>query len=106
MRRLLIAAATAAVVGLMGAPSAGAVPANGIAIDQAANTLDVTENVHCRPYRHWHRWGWGYGCRRGWHGGGWHWRHHHHHHHRHWYGHRGHRHGHHGHHGHRGHHKH
>jgi len=107
MRRLFIAVATAAVVGLTGVPSAGAAPANGIVIDRAASTLDVTENVHCRPYRHWHRWGYGYGCRRGWYGGGWYWRHHHrHYYHRHWYGHRGHWHGHRGHwhgHGHHGH---
>src|SRR5215470_13685727 len=95
MRRLFIAVATAAVVGLTGVPSAGAAPANGIVIDRAASTLDVTENVHCRPYRHWHSWGFGYGCRRGWYGG--YWRHHHrHYYHRHWYGQRGHWHGGHG----------
>jgi hypothetical protein len=74
-----MAALVAVAFGLAGAAPAGAVPANGIAIDQAANTLDVTESVHCRPYRHWHRWGYGRGCGYGWHRG---WRYHHWHHHR------------------------
>ena len=91
MRGILMAAVVAVAFGLAGAAPAGAVPANGVVIDQAANTLDVTENVHCRPYRHWHRWGYGRGCY-GWHGG---WRHHHHwHHHHRWHHHRHHHHGH------------
>jgi hypothetical protein len=83
MHRLFVAAAGAAFLGFAGLSAADAAPANGIVIDKAANTLDATENVHCRPYRHWHPWGFGHGC----HGGGWghhhHWRRHHHHHHHH-----------------------
>jgi hypothetical protein len=33
------------------------------AIRQAADEVAVVETVHCRPYRHRHRWGYGRGCR-------------------------------------------
>jgi len=42
-----------------------AVPINGSAIKNAAAEIGLTENVHCRPYRHPHRWGYGRGCARG-----------------------------------------
>jgi hypothetical protein len=49
------------------ASSFGAVaaPVNGTAIRDAAAEIGLTENVHCRPFRHWHRWGYGRGCARG-----------------------------------------
>jgi len=42
-----------------------AAPVNGPAIRDAAAEIGVTENVHCRPFRHPHRWGYGRGCARG-----------------------------------------
>ena len=42
-----------------------AAPVSAIAIKQAADEIAVSEAVHCRPYRHWHRWGYGRGCREG-----------------------------------------
>jgi hypothetical protein len=41
---------------------------------KAADAVAITEPSHCRPWPHWHQWGWGRGCgeiqmpreRRGW----------------------------------------
>jgi hypothetical protein len=38
---------------------------NGSAIKAAVDQVDLGESVHCRPWRHWHRWGFGRGCYRG-----------------------------------------
>src|SRR5262245_14078372 len=43
MRRLVIALAAAITFGIAGLSPASAVPANGVVIDQAANTVQVTE---------------------------------------------------------------
>jgi len=42
--------------------AAVAAPINGSVIKQAADEIAVGETVHCRRYRHWHRWGYGRGC--------------------------------------------
>jgi hypothetical protein len=47
----------------MTASSAGvAAPISASVIKQAADEIAVGEAVHCRRYRHWHRWGYGRGC--------------------------------------------
>jgi len=53
--------------GIWIATSVGAVaaPISGTAIRDAAAEIGLTENVHCRPFRHMHRWGYGRGCARG-----------------------------------------
>jgi hypothetical protein len=38
-------------------------PISPSAIRQAADEVAVVETVHCRRYRHLHRWGYGRGCR-------------------------------------------
>jgi hypothetical protein len=43
------------------APSIAA-PVSPGAIQQATEGMQLTETVHCRPFRHWHRWGFGRGC--------------------------------------------
>ena len=45
--------------------AAVAAPISGSVIKQAADEIAVGETVHCRPFRHWHRWGYGRGCRGG-----------------------------------------
>src|SRR6187397_2183677 len=47
---------------LAGSSGAVAAPIDGNAIKAAAEQIGVGESVHCRPFRHWHRWGYG----RGW----------------------------------------
>jgi hypothetical protein len=49
---------------LAGSSGTIAAPVNGGAIKAAADEIGVAESVHCRPFRHWHRYG-GYsrGCR-------------------------------------------
>jgi hypothetical protein len=42
--------------------AAVAAPISGSVIKQAADEIAVGETVHCRRYRHWHRWGYGRGC--------------------------------------------
>ena len=42
-----------------------AAPISPSVIKQAADEIAVAETVHCRPYRHWHRWGYGRGCHGG-----------------------------------------
>src|SRR4051794_21964312 len=59
---LLLVGAAAALVGSSGAVAA---PINGSAIAAAAEQVGVGESVHCRPFRHWHPWGWSRGCRGG-----------------------------------------
>jgi hypothetical protein len=62
MRSTMFALLAAAGIGLAGTSAGVAAPANGIAIDRAANALPLAETVHCRPYRHAHRHGWSRGC--------------------------------------------
>src|SRR5437870_5000754 len=48
---------------LVGSSGAIAAPISGSAIAAAAEQIGVGESVHCRPFRHWHPWGWARGCR-------------------------------------------
>ena len=50
---------------LTASSAAVAAPISASVISQAADDIAVAETVHCRPYGHWHRWGYGPGCRRG-----------------------------------------
>ena len=50
---------------LAGSSGSIAAPASGGAIKAAADQIGIGESVHCRPFRHWHRWGFGRGCRGG-----------------------------------------
>ena len=43
-------------------PAAVAAPISAGVIKQAADEIAVGETVHCRRYRHWHRWGYARGC--------------------------------------------
>ena len=56
--------ATIGAVWLIGTGAASAAPISAAAIGEAAEQLNVTESVHCRPFRHWHRWGYSRGCNR------------------------------------------
>lgn len=47
---------------LAGSSSAIAAPISGSVIKDAAEQIGLGESVHCRPFRHWHRWGYGRGC--------------------------------------------
>src|ERR1043165_1720737 len=47
---------------LAGSTGSIAAPASGGAIKAAADEIGIGESVHCRPYRHPHRWGFGRGC--------------------------------------------
>ena len=42
-----------------------AAPISPSVIKEAADKIAVAEPVHCRSYRHWHRWGYGRGCHGG-----------------------------------------
>ena len=42
-----------------------AAPVNGGAIKAAADQVGIGQSVHCRPFRHWHPWGYSRGCRGG-----------------------------------------
>jgi hypothetical protein len=55
LRMLALAAATSAAVGLFAVSGASAVPANGVAIGQAAAATQATQQVWWR-WRRWHRW--------------------------------------------------
>jgi hypothetical protein len=48
---------------LTASSAALAAPISPSVIRQAADEVAVVETVHCRPYRHRHRWGYGRGCR-------------------------------------------
>ena len=56
--------ATIGAVWLAGTGLALAAPISPAAIGEAAEQLNITESVHCRPFRHWHRWGYSRGCNR------------------------------------------
>jgi hypothetical protein len=54
---MAFAVAVAAAVGLWGISGASAVPANGVAIGEAAAATQATQQVWWRyRWRHWHRW--------------------------------------------------
>jgi hypothetical protein len=53
----------AALLALTMAGSATATPMSAAGgLVAAIPDTNLTETVHCRPWRHWHRWGWGRGC--------------------------------------------
>ena len=56
--------ATIGAIWLAGSGASVAAPINAAAIGEAAEQLSVTESVHCRSFRHWHRWGYSRGCNR------------------------------------------
>jgi hypothetical protein len=58
MRGLVLAAVTAAGIGLLGLGGASAMPANGIAVGQAVAVDQMIEQVWWRRHYHWrwHRW--------------------------------------------------
>jgi len=58
MRGLVLAAVTAAGIGLLGLGGASAMPANGIAVGQAVAVDQIIEPVWWRRRYHWrwHRW--------------------------------------------------
>ena len=58
MRGLVLAAVTAAGIGLLGLDGASAMPANGIAVGQAVAVDQAIEQVWWRRRYHWrwHRW--------------------------------------------------
>ena len=65
-KTLIFAAAAGLAVGL-GAFGANAMTSTSPAgLRVATEAMDNSALVHCRPYRHWHPWGYGTGC----HGGG------------------------------------
>jgi hypothetical protein len=49
---------------LAGTAPAVAAPVSPSAIKQATEGMQLTETVHCRPFRHWHTWGFSRGCGR------------------------------------------
>jgi hypothetical protein len=67
MRKTLIFAAAAGLTIGLGAYSANAMTSTSPAgLRVATEAMNNSALVHCRPYRHWHPWGYGTGC----HGGG------------------------------------
>jgi hypothetical protein len=64
--RIVCSALLVAGAALFGSSGTIAAPVNGGAIKAAADGIGINESVHCRPFRHWHRYG-GYsrGCRPG-----------------------------------------
>ena len=57
MRGLVLAAVTAAGIGLLGLAGASAMPANGVALGQVAAADQMIEPVWWRRHRwRWHRW--------------------------------------------------
>jgi len=61
--KISCSAALIAAAAVLGSTGAMAAPASGGAIKAAAEQIGLSESVHCRPWRHWHPWGWGRGCR-------------------------------------------
>jgi hypothetical protein len=68
MRKTMIfAGAVGLTIGCLGASGASALTSISPAgVRMATEAMDSSTPVHCRPYRHWHPWGYGTGC----HGGG------------------------------------
>ena len=63
MRPVILAALSALAFGWLAAFGASAMPANGVAIDQAASAGQLAQPVWWR-YRRWHRWHYHYWWRR------------------------------------------
>ena len=57
MRLVILTALSALALGLLAMSGAAAMPANGVAIDQAASAGQFAQPVWWR-YRRWHRWHW------------------------------------------------
>ena len=68
MRKTMIfAGAVSLTIGCLGASGASALTSISPAgVRMTTEAMDSSTLVHCRPYRHWHPWGYGTGC----HGGG------------------------------------
>jgi hypothetical protein len=73
MRALVLAAAAAVGIGLLGTSGGSAAPANGIVIDRSAAVIDQAAPQEVGWHRRWrshHRWGsrghWRWGSRRYW----------------------------------------
>src|SRR5947208_10581880 len=67
MNTIVFAAAASFAVGCVGTFGANAMmPASSTGVRLANEATVNSALVHCRPYRHWHPWGYGTGC----HGGG------------------------------------
>jgi hypothetical protein len=67
MKTLVFAAAASFAVGCVGTFGANAMmPTSSAGVRLAHEATVNSALVHCRPYRHWHPWGYGTGC----HGGG------------------------------------
>jgi hypothetical protein len=66
MKTIVFAAAASFAVGCVGPFGANAMPASSSGVRLANEATVNSALVHCRPYRHWHPWGYGSGC----HGGG------------------------------------
>ena len=63
----ILAAAAGLTVSCLGASGANALaPISPAGVRVATDAIESSTLVHCRPYRHWHPWGYGTGC----HGGG------------------------------------
>jgi hypothetical protein len=66
MRKLLLAIAATATLSIgwlvVQPATATTLPAAAGLVD-ARDAVNLTEDVHCRRYRHWHRWGYSRGCR-------------------------------------------
>ena len=64
----VFAAVAGVAVGFLGAPGANAMTGTSPAgVRVATEAMDTSALVHCRPYRHWHRWEhrWTHGCHGG-----------------------------------------
>jgi hypothetical protein len=68
MRAFILAAVAGLAVGALGTHQANAMTnTSPAAVRLATEAVDVSESVHCRPYRHWHAWEhrWTHGCHGG-----------------------------------------
>jgi hypothetical protein len=67
MRKTMIFAAAAGLtIGCLGTSGASAMTSTSPAgLRVAIEAMESSTLVHCRPYRHWHRWGYGSGCHGG-----------------------------------------
>src|SRR5205823_8469483 len=66
MRKTVIFAAAGLAVGLTASVTNAMTSTSPAGLRAAIEALSNSALVHCRPYRHWHPWGYGTGC----HGGG------------------------------------
>ncbi len=66
MRRFLLAIATTATLSigwLVAQPATAMTLPAPAGLADVRDAVNLTEDVHCRRYRHWHRWGYSSGCR-------------------------------------------